>query len=278
MNALMMQDSEIRSSFAHANAGSAWGGGAYLRGELVMKYSNIHGNEVRASPDGSRARGGGIWNFYGGGTIVRSTISDNLGGTVGGMLLCDATDGEEIAIFSSTVSGNIASNSTSGAGLSIGYSSGLILDNSTITGNSERNFENVSYGAGLSLGDNTPATLTSSIVSGNVFVRGGGTRPSDIYGEFSTSLAGDHNLIGFSYLTPPADTIGYLSDARLAPLRFNGGATRTHALLAGSIALNTGAANGQSEDQRGGGYPRVLGAGADIGAFESDIIFADGFD
>jgi len=204
---------------SHSSGGSAWGGGAYLRGGLLMKYSDVHDNEVRSSPNTQNARGGGIWNAYGGGTVIRSTISNNRGGTVGGMLLSDITDGDEIAILSSTVSGNVATNSRSGAGLYIGYSSGLILDNSTITGNSEDNFENVSYGAGLKLGDNTPATLISSIVSGNVFVRGGGSRPSDIYGEFSTSLAGDHNLIGFSYLMPPPDTIGYLSGPRAVALQ-----------------------------------------------------------
>ncbi|WP_422198417.1 choice-of-anchor Q domain-containing protein [Dokdonella sp.] len=33
-------------------------------------------------------------------------------------------------------------------------------------------------------------------------------------------------------------------------------------------------------DQRGAGFPRVLGSTADIGAFEgtSDVIFADGFE
>lgn len=278
MGGLSLQNSSITSSLSSSSGGSAWGGGAYLRGGLLMKYSDIHDNEVRSSPNTQNARGGGIWNAYGGGTVSRSTISNNRGGTVGGMLLSGITGGGEIAILSSTVSGNVATNSRSGAGLYIGYSSGFTLDNSTITGNSEDNFENVSYGAGLKLGDNTPATLTSSIVSGNVFVRGGGSRPSDIYGEFSTSLAGDHNLIGFSYLMPPPDTIGYLSDAGLAPLGFNGGPTRTHALLPGSIALNAGAANGQSEDQRGDGYPRAQGSSADIGAFESDILFADGFD
>src|SRR5262249_17214072 len=48
-----------------------------------------------------------------------------------------------------------------------------------------------------------------------------------------------------------------------------GGPTRTHALLAGSPAINKGL-NGSSLafDQRGPGFARVVGLAADIGAFE----------
>jgi len=37
---------------------------------------------------------------------------------------------------------------------------------------------------------------------------------------------------------------------------------------------------GASYDQRGSGYPRVIGSAADIGAYEldTDVIFANGFD
>jgi hypothetical protein len=41
-----------------------------------------------------------------------------------------------------------------------------------------------------------------------------------------------------------------------------------------------GRTDAANADQRGAGFPRVLGVSADIGAFEgtSDVIFADGFD
>jgi len=66
----------------------------------------------------------------------------------------------------------------------------------------------------------------------------------------------------------------------LAPLADNGGPTRTHALLPGSAAIDAGDAAGAAHDQRGEGFPRVLGASADIGAYESapDAIFEDGFE
>jgi hypothetical protein len=73
-----------------------------------------------------------------------------------------------------------------------------------------------------------------------------------------------------------------LTDPLLGSLSSNGGPTSTHALSPLSAAINTGNNSaGVSWDQRGSGYPRVIGAGPDIGAFEldlSDVIFANGFD
>ena len=63
-------------------------------------------------------------------------------------------------------------------------------------------------------------------------------------------------------------------DRRLGPLQVNGGFTPTHALLAGSPAIDTGIANGLKEDQRGYSRKRNLpevhnsGDGSDIGALE----------
>jgi len=65
-------------------------------------------------------------------------------------------------------------------------------------------------------------------------------------------------------------------DPLLAPLADNGGPTQTHALLAGSPAIDAGdptAVAGVGDtplfDQRGTGFDRVLGGRLDIGAFES---------
>jgi hypothetical protein len=67
----------------------------------------------------------------------------------------------------------------------------------------------------------------------------------------------------------------------LQPLANNGGPTQTHALGAGSPAIDTGNNDAVlSTDQRGYGFPRTVGAGTDIGAFEllNDRIFFDGFE
>ena len=57
----------------------------------------------------------------------------------------------------------------------------------------------------------------------------------------------------------------------LDPLADNGGATETHALVAGSPALDAGDPNfgpSPTHDQRGPGFPRVLNGVIDIGAYE----------
>jgi hypothetical protein len=78
----------------------------------------------------------------------------------------------------------------------------------------------------------------------------------------------------------PPDTLG--AAPLLGPLQDNGGPTRTHALLEGSPAIDTGNnAENLDFDQRGEGFARTVGVSADIGAFETqadDIIFRNGFD
>ncbi|HEY7871283.1 MAG TPA: choice-of-anchor Q domain-containing protein, partial [Rudaea sp.] len=70
----------------------------------------------------------------------------------------------------------------------------------------------------------------------------------------------------------------------LAPLGNHGGLTRTHALLAGSPAIDSGK-NGKmfATDQRGTGFAREVPTGMpDIGAYErqliDDEIFGNGFE
>jgi hypothetical protein len=82
----------------------------------------------------------------------------------------------------------------------------------------------------------------------------------------------------------PPGTI-FTSDPGLGDLIQNGGPTPTRLPLGGSLAIDNGHnLYNRSFDQRGPGYPRVLGAFTDIGAVESaedpgnDVIFANGFD
>jgi hypothetical protein len=67
----------------------------------------------------------------------------------------------------------------------------------------------------------------------------------------------------------------------LLPLANNGGTTQTHALDPTSPAIDKGSNTlSLPFDQRGTPYPRVVGAAADIGAYEldTDHIFGNGFE
>lgn len=104
--------------------------------------------------------------------------------------------------------------------------------------------------------------------------------------DTNLKITGTNNLIGTLsggvVSGPPIAPAGTLNcDPHLLPLADNGGPTRTHALGAGSCAIDAGSTGYLSTDQRGAGYVRVSGAAADIGAFESqpiDVIFRNGFE
>ncbi|MGH2548509.1 MAG: choice-of-anchor Q domain-containing protein, partial [Thermomicrobiales bacterium] len=92
---------------------------------------------------------------------------------------------------------------------------------------------------------------------------------------------GANNLVYFTDILLPAGTI-LLTDPSLRALNLNGGTTATHMPNFGSPVIDFGNnVSGATVDQRGAGFPRILGALPDIGSVEfdlSDKIFANGFD
>ena len=120
---------------------------------------------------------------------------------------------------------------------------------------------------------------TNGVVDSDIGTDGGLTVEHSFIGHNDgTSLAEtgttatdtDGNFIGGS--------IGGAIDPLLATLADNGGPTMTHVLLPGSLAINHGdnalavdPTNGNAAlttDQRGVGFPRLVGSMVDIGAFE----------
>jgi hypothetical protein len=104
--------------------------------------------------------------------------------------------------------------------------------------------------------------LTNTIITGNrYYACERFAAPNPV-----TLISGGHNIVQDATCNPdPSDLI--LGDAGLGPLADNGGPTWTHALLAGSPALD--AADDSvcpSTDQRGVARPQ--GSNCDIGAFE----------
>lgn len=228
--------STISANRAIASAGQAVAGGFFSADlRLVVSSSTISGNAVEG-PVGSGVVGGGL--FAGSGTLVNTTVSGNSAGDgAGGIFLIGDP-----------------------------YGDAAVLSNSTITGN------RAGTGAGVAIADGE-VVLNSSIVFGNI-----NTDPSvppayameaDLDGDAGVTVAASsaNNLVGSSGLTVPVDTI--TSDPLLGPLANNGGPTLTHALGAGSPAIDAGNnAMALAEDQRGTGFPRVVGTSADIGAVE----------
>lgn len=301
-----LQNSRIVDSVAKSRSTNALGGAIFAGGDVTLVGSQVSGNLVRCIDGTSSARGGAIFAggnvvmtgstvdnnkansgygayigpSFGGGlyiqgnarglagtTITASTISGNSARNAGGVELLNAgLDAFTSILLSSTVSGNYASSHVGG----FVTAKNLDVSGSTIAFNTAMYS---SSGAGGLQGYSAAIDLQSTIIANNVAA----TVPFD-FDPLGSTVTGSHNLI-MATSTPPTGTIG--SDPHLQPLANNGGATKTHLLSGGSPALDQGLNPSNLEfDQRGAGYPRVLGSAADIGATETDFdqIFANGFE
>jgi len=255
---------DLTDSVVSGNTATRSGGGVYAYSGLSVKYSTIDDNRAY---------------FYGGGVfasgniaVANSTISNNqAGGGYGGAILDGYGATGPITVLSRTISGNSAGFV---AGAEILQYDARVL-NSTIAFNHESSTSK--YGAGLYVRD-AAVDIESTIIANNTYA---GTEPDDAGGGTGGTLTGANNLIGYSTIPVPNDTI-LLQSPMLGALAYHGGTTRTHMILSGSPAIDAGSnvTNG-SYDQRGDGYPRVIGSTADIGAYEldtNDLIFANGVD
>lgn len=248
---------------------SAQGGGIFLSldNQLVVEDSTVRNNTVSELDSNVSVRGGGISNPSGGGTVVlrRSTISGNQlsqamnGGAQGAGLQISGT----LTAENTTISGNaLTVNTGAGIGGGIAFTGGAgTLDHVTLAGNSAPD------GPDLHIPGTSPDTT-------NTIVAGGG-------------CSGSVNSLGGNVESPGSTcSIGGATDDQtsvsavalgLGPLADNGGPTRTHALGAGSAAIDMGdIAPCPATDQRG--FPRQ--APCDSGAFErvEGLVFFDGFE
>ncbi len=86
-------------------------------------------------------------------------------------------------------------------------------------------------------------------------------------------MFGKNGVSGVEGATPsPNEIIAGPVSSVIGPLVDNGGPTQTHALVAGSSAIDKGNNGlipaGVTTDQRGNGFPRIVGTTVDIGAVE----------
>lgn len=168
----------------------------------------------------------------------------------------------------------------------------LVLSNSTLAGNGS----GVKSSGGsvtvnqCTLVSNSNALLinagTLSVANSTITGNGGGIKTAGtatVQGTLSVSNGTNFSGVlsaqsASNILNMTAKVAGLETDNNGFPvLKDNGGPTLTVALLAGSRALNAGdPALTSGTDQRGTGFPRVVGGRADIGAFEKQSTEARG--
>ena len=225
----------------HELQGARVGGAIRVSGAFAPASLTLTDSVVRAN---TASVGGGI-AVQTGGTLdlVRSTVSGNTtGGSHGGGIYIDAGSA---TLTSSTVSGNTAVGAAAAANGGGIYAAGgtLTLQNVTLAGN------RAAVDGGLYRQAGT-VTLNSTIVSS----------PAD-----RTSCGGSIAIGGINSLSDDS-SCGALrvADPQLGGLADNGGPTDTHALAAGSAAIDGGDVGCPPTDQRG--VARV--GTCDVGAFE----------
>ncbi len=195
---------EIINCTIKGNFADNEGGGIRNGGTVNISFSTISGNEA-VNP------GGGIENF-GTANLTNSTISANRCGATGGGISNEAGD---LNLYIVTVTDNTAAKEGSPMG----------------------------HGGGISNGSGK-VRIVNSIVAGNHDSNGA----IDCFGLIDS---GTYNLISnnnqCSFANGTGDQVGTAAnpiDPKLGPLQNNGGPTFTHALLAGSPAIDAGNPSG----------------------------------
>jgi hypothetical protein len=259
---IVLDRSLISGNSVTAPAGSVYGGGVVARGGIRIKYSTVHANSATTGDAAAAAYGGGL-SSDSGAFVEFSTFDGNSADAGGGIDL--RNHGYTSVLISATVSGNHAR--AIGGGMLV--DNDLDVEQGTIASN-----ESGPAGGGGIVAVGTNANFQSTIIADNA---PDGAMAADLDG--TAYVTGANDLIETSGLAVPPGTL--MLDPALAPLAANGGATRTHALLASSPAIDMGNnVDHEMFEQRGPGFPREVGAGPDIGAYELDPggIFGDGFD
>lgn len=262
------------------------GGGIDNYGNLTLRNCIISNNSARG--------GGGVSSRIGSLTVISCTISDNIargdgprgeecGG--GGGLKCSSGN---LLVMNSTFSGNQAGIKAEGlgGGIRTGCSCTSEIANSTISGNHAAR-----HGGGIAAGGN--AWIANCTITNNEVKSGGGAlwirdqvrlENTIIAGNSSGGdcvFGGQGGLQGTGSLVVSQNNwiedgschAGFSGALALEPLADNGGMTLTHALLAGSPAVDAVPASSCvfPTDQRGMlrpvGYSSQFPA-CDIGAFE----------
>jgi large repetitive protein len=265
----------------------ASGGGIFSSASLTLRESIVSGNLAVAAGGTENIAGGAGVESEGHLFVERSTISDNLAEAVG--------EGEPKA-------------EAFGGGIAISLLAGSsIVEESTVSGNFARAVDatDAAVALGGGIGGSTINITGSTIVENGADLDAAGALNPNVEGDnlamLGVSLARDslvaapqgeggncaNPLLSGGFNLEDGDSCGFTkssdlvnADAGFDPvLKDNGGPTPTHALLAGSIAIDRGNSFGSDVDQRGlprpSDFPAISnkegGDGSDIGAFELQV-------
>jgi hypothetical protein len=263
-----------------------------------MQSSTISGNRITGNKanDGKYLGGGAVaYSKYYNAEIANSTISGNLLDPAGEFLVGGGLFVDSAEIFNSTITGNngilavafkyepeiMAQASSAKVARSGGFARSAKSARVAAFAAEVRGKLGAQRGKRAKAAVNKAASepiLVSTIVAGN---------PADYdVGCFtSCTITGSNNLVRNPdfLVSLPGDTITG-QNPQLAPLANNGGqvagapghvltgAVPTHLLFIGSPAIDTGFnPEGFDYEQRGPGFPRVVGIAPDIGATEGAI-------
>jgi CSLREA domain-containing protein len=246
-----------RLTISNGNPGSNQAGGIQNNGTLTMTDCTVSGN--------TSIQGGGIQNDNVL-TMVGCTISGNISTGSGGGLISYGTT-------TTLTNCTISNNQSSGVGGGFHIAQGALnLTNCTVANNQASG----SQGGGIYVGGtaflkNTIVASNSASTSSNI--AGNSVDPSSSYNFIGNSGTGGlTNGTNSNQVTSASPLLDVLAN--------NGGYMQTIALLAGSPALDKGAAvAGLTTDQRGQPRPFDLtgiaaasgGDNSDIGAYEAQV-------
>jgi hypothetical protein len=235
----------VLSSVIAKNKAGDDAGGITNQGDLTLVDVLLTGNKCKDDAGAFDNDGGTV-------TLRNVTISKNKAKDEGGGFESEeggTVDGENV-----TLSGNKA-REAGGANAEQGGS--ITLLNATVVGNKAKE-----GGGGVNNEDGLLFELTNTLLEGNKKENCGGA---------ITAVAGNLDSGTSCGFSPPGGR-GGLGDIGTEKLADNGGSTPTHALEAGSRAIDTGDdASCPLLDQRGLGRfddPAVVGSICDSGAFE----------
>ena len=277
------------------------GGGVFVDGPVTISNCVIEGNSAHTS-GGANNMGisvGATLNLirstlrsnqadYGGGISVFSTVSirdstlqGNTASASGGALYNNG----QVTVTNSTISGNAAN--TNGGGI-YSRSDAFVYSTSVINNDADHDRdENGGIGGGVYASATSRFVAVNTLFSGNTILDA--PTPDNCNGVLEVYGMNLFDQIdGCTFSGNGGAAWDLVAGNSIGPLQDNGGPTLTHALLAGSEAIDATTPQGcinqtgfpLTSDQRSAA--RIAGLRCDVGAFEygsiADRSFQNGFD